>query len=61
MLTLLSSFQSILNSSPEMRQRVERAVIENAEKQKVSNISGGASLTPAEPSIKLKMDFSNFK
>ena len=55
-------FQTILNSNPEMRTRVERAVIENAEKQKLqSTAASSRSHQPSQPSIKLKMDFSNFK
>ena len=45
-----------------MRQRVERAVIQNAEKQKAKNLAAQNKLAqPAQPSNKLKLDFSNFK
>ena len=55
-------FQSILNSNAEMRQRLERAVIQKAERQKAQNLAAQQiSSGPAQPSIKLKMDFSNFK
>merc|ERR1711915_356014 len=56
-----SDFKEILNNSPDMRQRVERAVIQNAEKQKAKNLAQNKLAQPAQPSIKLKMDFSNFK
>ena len=54
--------QSILNSDGAMRVRVERAVIHNAERQKAQSLAAQLSAAePAVPSIKLKMDFSNFK
>jgi len=55
-------FKGILNSNTEMRMRVERAVIQKAERQKAQSLaSQQQSAGPAQPSIKLKMDFSNFK
>lgn len=57
-----ADFKNILNSNSEMRQRVERAVIQNAERQKAHSLAAQqSSAAPAQPSIKLKMDFSNFK
>jgi len=57
-----SDFKGILNSNSDMRQRVERAVINNAERQKAKTMAAQNKLVqPAQPSIKLKMDFSNFK
>ena len=54
--------QAILNSNTEMRKRVERAVIENAERQKQKNLSSQQMQSgPVAPSITLKTDFSNFK
>ena len=54
--------QVILNSNTDMRKRVERAVIENAERQKQKNISSQQTQSgPVQPSITLKTDFSNFK
>ena len=54
--------QAILNSNTEMRKRVERAVIENAERQKQKNLSSQQIQSgPVAPSITLKTDFSNFK
>lgn len=56
-------FKGILNSNTDMRQRVERAVMASQEKQKARNMvtQNRTSLQPTQPSIKLKMDFSNFK
>jgi len=55
-------FKVILNSNTDMRKRVERAVIENAERQKQKNISSQQTQSgPVQPSITLKTDFSNFK
>ena len=54
--------QVILNSNTDMRKRVERAVIENAVRQKQKNISSQQTQSgPVQPSITLKTDFSNFK
>ena len=45
-----------------MRQRVEAAVIKKAERQKAESLAAQNSVSqPSQPSIKLKMDFSNFK
>ena len=55
-------FQSLLHSDAAMRGRVERAVLHNAERQKaLSQAALQSTAQPAAPSIKLKMDFSNFK
>ena len=58
----LINIQSLLNSDAAMRGRVERAVLHSAERQKAATQAALASAArPAAPSIKLKMDFSNFK
>ena len=44
-----------------MRSRVEAAVLENQEKMKQRSVASVArKQEPPPPSIKLKMDFSNF-
>ena len=45
-----------------MKARVERAVLHSAERQRAATQAAMQSAArPAAPSIKLKMDFSNFK
>lgn len=57
-----AEFKSLLHSDAGMRGRVERAVLHNAERQKaLSQAAQQSAALPAAPSIKLKMDFSNFK
>jgi len=57
-----ADFQGILNSNADMRQRVERAAIQNRERQKAKTLAAqNKHAQPTQPSIKLKMDFSNFK
>ena len=61
-LMLNFSFQEILDTNSDMRQRVEQAVIKQKERQKAESLATQPSLSqPSQPSIKLKMDFSNFK
>lgn len=57
-----AEFKEILGSSADLRQRVEIAVIKKAEKQKAESLAAHSAVAqPVQPSIKLKMDFSNFK
>ena len=51
-----------MSTSTEMRQRVEMAVIKKAEQQKAESLAARSAVAqPTQPSIKLKMDFSNFR
>lgn len=55
-----AEFKELLGANAEMKQRVEEAV--RAEKRAVDSLSAQSGpAQPSQPSIKLKMDFSNFK
>ena len=58
------AFRSIMNSSPMLKAKLE-AAIRNSQASATSQPGSSASRTQAmrqqQPSIKLKMDFSNFK
>ncbi|PFX25411.1 HEAT repeat-containing protein 5B [Stylophora pistillata] len=54
-------FRSIMNSQPELKSRLESAVRANQASAKPKQPAVQAKVAPAQPSIKLRMDFSNFK
>ncbi|XP_027038809.1 HEAT repeat-containing protein 5B-like [Pocillopora damicornis] len=54
-------FRSIMSSQPELKSRLESAVRANQASAKPKQPAVQAKVAPAQPSIKLRMDFSNFK
>ena len=55
-------FKEILESSQDMQERVKRAAVAASMKAKAKQQASVARASvPAQPSITLKMDFSNFK
>ena len=54
-------FRSIMSSQPELKSRLENAVRANQASAKPKQPAVQAKVAPAQPSIKLRMDFSNFK
>ena len=55
-------FKEILGSSQDMSERVKRAAVAASLKSKAKQLATVArAAAPAQPSITLKMDFSNFK
>ena len=54
-------FRTVMSSAPDLKPRLEAAVraSQPAAKQKQPTIQ--AKVAPAKPSIKLRMDFSNYK
>ena len=55
-------FKEILGSNQDMSERVKRAAVAASQKTKAKQQASVArAAVPAQPSITLKMDFSNFK
>lgn len=59
-----AEFKSIIASNPQFKKTLESALKSSQEAGKLSQSTSSAGTfvkQPAQPSIKLKMDFSNFK
>lgn len=55
-------FKSIIASNPHFKKTLESALKSSQEAGKISQSTSSPSVKqPAQPTIKLKMDFSNFK
>ena len=57
-----AEFKSIIASNPQFKKTLESALKSSQEVGKISQSASSTSVKqPAQPTIKLKMDFSNFK
>lgn len=54
-------FKSIMTLSPELKQRLEKAIRAHQASSQAKAPKAQPKVAPAQPSIKLRMDFSNFK
>ena len=55
------AFKAVMAKAPELKQRLENAVRSSQVASKSNKPVAQQKATPAQPSIKLRMDFSNFK
>lgn len=54
-------FRTVVSSSPELKSRLESAVRANQASVKAKQPTVQPKMAPSQPSIKLRMDFSNYK
>ena len=54
-------FKTIMSTAPELKQQLETAVRANQASIKAKSPVAQPKAAPAQPSIKLRMDFSNYK
>lgn len=54
-------FKTVMGTAPELKQRLENAILSNQAATKSKKPAVQQETIQAQPSIKLRMDFSNFK
>ena len=54
-------FRAIISKAPDLKQQLEAAIRANQTSAKPKQPTAQAKASPAQPSIKLRMDFSNYK
>lgn len=54
-------FRTVVSSSPDLKSRLEGAVRANQASTKAKQPAVQPKVAPSQPSIKLRMDFSNYK
>lgn len=54
-------FKAIMSSAPDLKQQLESAVRASQASAKAKSPAAQPKAAPAQPSIKLRMDFSNYK